>query len=146
GRLAEATADGAVLPAFAPEFWVGSGARGATPAEAVFDELRISRRARTEVQVRADIEAAGGGVERLTVEVPPGALTAGARALVRATGRTKAGLVRDLTRDVAWSSSEPDVATVSASGTLRAGRAGEATLTARVGELKATAAVKVTDP
>jgi len=145
GRLAEATADGVAFAAFAPDFWVGSGARGATPAEAVFDELRISRCVRTESQVRAAAEAAGGGVERLTVEVPPGTLTAGARALVRATGRTKAGLTRDLTRDVAWSSSEPDVAKVSPDGTLRAGRAGEVTLTARVGELKATAAVKVTD-
>src|SRR5262249_28789352 len=130
GRQVEAITDGVVIPAFATDFWVGSGTQGATPAEAVFDVLRISRRGCTESEIKAATEAVGGGVERLALEAPSGTLTAGARALVRATGRTKAGLFRDMTRDVAWSSSEPAVATMGVDGTLRAGRAGESTLTA----------------
>lgn len=146
GRLAEATAKGIVIPAFArPTFWVGSGAGGATPAEAVFDELRISRRARMEGEVRS-AAAVVGGVETLTVDVPVGSLLAGSRAVARAAGRTKAGLAQDLTRDVAWTSSAPNVAVVDVDGTLHAGRAGQATLTARLGGLSATAAVKVVDP
>lgn len=147
GRLVDATDKGVVIPAFSGKaFWVGSGAGGATPAEAVFDELRVSRRARTEGEVRAAAAAAAGGVETLTLDVPAGPLVVGGRAVARAAGKSKAGLVSDQTRAVAWASSDPAVLAVDADGTLRAAKVGQATLTARLGALTATAAVKVTDP
>jgi hypothetical protein len=146
GRLVETTTNGIVIPALSlPHFWFGSGAGGASPAEAVLDELRISRRARTENEIRATATASRG-VETLTVEMPSGPLLAGDRAVARAFGRTKAGLKQDLTRDVAWTSSDAKVATVDEIGTLRAGQAGQATLTARIGGRTATASVKVIDP
>lgn len=146
GRLVDSTEKGIVIPAFSGKtFSVGCAAGGATPAEAVFDELRISRRARTDTDIRAAAAAAGGGVETLKPDVPE-TLTVGAWAVARVTGRTKAGLALDQTRAVAWASSDPAVLTVDADGTLRAGRTGQATITARLGTLSATASVKVTDP
>ncbi len=88
----------------------------------------------------------GRGPEKLTLEIPEGPLTVGDRAVVRANGRMKAGPAQELTRDVAWTSSDPEVAAVAADGTLRAGKAGEATLTARLGSLTASGKVQVTDP
>jgi hypothetical protein len=147
GRLADSTDQGVVIAAFSGKtFWVGSAAGGATPAEAVFDELRVSRRGRTEGEVRATAAAAAGGAEARTLDVPGGPLPIGARAVARATGRSKVGPAPDLTRDVAWSSSDPAVLAVDPAGTLRAGRVGQATLTARLGALAATAVVEVTDP
>jgi hypothetical protein len=146
GRLADSTTKGVVIPALSlPSFWVGSGAGGAHPADAVLDELRISRRARSASEVRAAV-AAAHGVESLTVKVSSGTLLAGGRAVARAFGRAKSGPPQDLTRDVAWTSSDSKVAAVDRTGTLRAGRAGQATLTARLGGVTASATVKVIDP
>lgn len=85
-------------------------------------------------------------VQTLAVEVSSEPLLAGSRAVVRARAKTKAGLTRDVTRDVAWTSSDAKVAMVDDSGTLRTGRAGEATLTARLGARTAAATIKVVDP
>ncbi|MBL8799229.1 MAG: Ig-like domain-containing protein [Planctomycetia bacterium] len=147
GRLAESTDKGIVMPAFSGKhFWVGSAAGGGNPAEAVFDELRVSHRGRTEAEVRISAAAAGGGAETLALDAPAQALVVGDRAVARATARSKAGLAQDQTRAVAWTSSDPAVLTVDADGTLRARRAGRVTVTARLGALSATANVAVTDP
>src|SRR5262249_13302794 len=114
-------------------------------ADAVFDELRVSKIARSAEEIKASA-AAALGVASLAVEGVPERLLVGGRAFVRAVGKSKAGLPQDLTRDVAWASSDPKVAAVDDTGTLRAGRAGEATLTARLGGMTATATVKVSDP
>jgi hypothetical protein len=98
---------------------------------------------------RAGSEAepmAAAGVVTLALDVPAGPLAIGTRAVARATGRTKAGLALDQTRNVAWASSDPAVLAVDPDGTLRAARTGLATLTARLGALSAMATVKVTDP
>lgn len=49
-------------------------------------------------------------------------------------------------RDVAWSSADPDVATVDATGVVTAGRAGSATIRARVDGVTGTAVVHVDPP
>jgi hypothetical protein len=86
-----------------------------------------------------------GGVETLTVEAPS-ELIAGCRDVARAMGSCRASKARDVTCEVAWTSSDPAVAVVDADGTLHAGRAGKATLTARLGALTDTVSVKVSDP
>lgn len=146
GRELDATSKGVVVPALSqPTFTVGSGAGGTAPAEAVFDELRISRRARTAAEIRASADAATGSVDALKVELAPAPIPTGGRTFARALGSTNAGLTRDLTRDVSWISSDSKVATIGEHGTLRAGKPGQATVTARLGKLSATAQVKVID-
>jgi hypothetical protein len=145
GRTADATNNGIILRDLSqPSFWVGAAASGESSADAVLDELRISRRARTANEVRSTASAIGG-TTTLAVEISS-PLPLGARDFARAVGRTTAGLTQDLTRAVAWRSSDPATLTVDSEGHLHALRAGEATLTARLGTLSATVTAKVRDP
>lgn len=146
GRLADSTNKGVVIgPLSSADFALGTALDGANAADAVVDELRISKRGRGAEEVKATATAAHG-VESLAVEVPSGRLLPGGRAFVKAVGKSKAGFPQDVTRDVAWASSDAKVVAVDDTGTLRAGGAGEVTLTARLGGLTATGKVKVADP
>lgn len=146
GRLADSTDKGIVLgPLSQTDFRLGSAIDGSSAADAVFDELRISKVARNEAAVKASA-AAAIGVENLAIELSSDRLLPGGRAFTRAVAKSKAGLPKDLTREVSWISSDPKVISVDDRGTLRAGLAGDATLTARLGDLSAAATVKVTDP
>jgi hypothetical protein len=86
-----------------------------------------------------------GGVGIVTLEVPE-SLLLGGRGVARAAGRTESGPSRDLTREVAWTSSDQEVVSVDATGTLRAGRVGQVRLMARLGRLTAGRTVRVVDP
>lgn len=146
GRLADSTDKGIVIgPPSTTDFTLGTAIDGSGTADAVFDELRISKVGRSADAIKATA-AAALGAESLAVEVSSERVWVGDRTFVKAVGKSKAGLRHDLTRDVAWASSDPKVAAVDDTGTLRAGRAGDVTLTARLGGLRATATVRVTDP
>ena len=71
-------------------------------------------------------------------------LQAGASLALSATGRNADGSTIDLTSAAAWSSSAPAVATVDATGFVRAVAAGTATLTASLGSVSASTTVSVT--
>ncbi len=138
GVEAAATAEGVELTGFSTGgLWVGSRPRGEDAIEAVIDELRISRRARTAAEIRASASVVGIPSLQITA---PAAMLLGGRAVARAEG------VRELTRAVAWSSSDPAVVSADERGDLRAGKAGTAKLTARLGKLEETVTVKVVDP
>jgi hypothetical protein len=81
-----------------------------------------------------------------TIQAPASPLLPGARGVARAVFRASAGAERDVTRDVAWSSESPTVATIDTHGTIRALKAGRATITARIGKATASARVEVRDP
>jgi len=127
--------------------WLGLGRdfRIGASADATFDELRISTRARTAAEVLA-VASVRGGIRTLTAEGPTAPLLPGGRAVVRASGRNSSGRVSEATRDVAWSSGDPKVVSVDDFGTIRAIRVGQTTIAARLGSLTATVAVRVTDP
>ena len=82
-----------------------------------------------------------------SVKVTPGAVTLnpGATAQLSAELRDAAGNI--LTgRSVGWVSADTSVATVSSTGTVKAGRAGQVTITATSAGVPATAVVTVTNP
>lgn len=65
---------------------------------------------------------------------------------LRANGEYDTGIWRDLSAETAWASTSPAVATVAADGTLTAHAAGDAAITARVGEITSAAAqIRVVD-
>src|SRR5262249_12485972 len=71
GRLADSTDKGIVLgPPSQADFWLGSGQGGANAADAVFDELRVSKIARSAEEIKASA-AAALGVASLAVEGVP---------------------------------------------------------------------------
>lgn len=138
GAEVASTADAVTLTGISlPTFSIGSRPGGEDAMEGVFDELRISRRARTAAEVRASASIVS--ITEVRVDAPAEMLAGG-------WGLARALSAREVTREVAWSSSAPEVVAVEEDGTLRAGKPGSAKLTARLGKLEASATVKVTDP
>jgi serine/threonine-protein kinase len=90
---------------------------------------------------RTTIEIGTAAVQSIAVEPPQVSLTRGETASLTAQPRARSGPVA---ATVSWSSSEPDVATVSASGEVVAVGSGTATITARAGDASEIVRVTVT--
>lgn len=147
GRLADATTQGIVLGPLSTEFLsVGTAIDGAYPADAVLDELRVSKIARSAQAIRSSSLFATFAIDGLDIEIPTAELLLGARGFPRVEARANSGRRQDVTREVVWSSTDPRVVAIDAFGTLRARRAGQATITARLGPWSASAMLKVSDP
>jgi hypothetical protein len=82
----------------------------------------------------------------LLVRAPATPLLPGALGVAQAVSRAEVGAEKNLTRDVAWSSDAPAVATIDPHGTIRALKEGRATITARSGKTTASARIEVRDP
>ena len=81
----------------------------------------------------------------LTITVPPLTLAAGQSSQLAASGAYDDGTTKDVTHDVHWSSSNPAVATVDASGLVTAVAPGTATITGTLDGQSATLSVTVTN-
>jgi hypothetical protein len=82
----------------------------------------------------------------LTITGAPASLAKGLTRQLGATGALSDNTTADLTAKVQWASSNPAVATVSATGALKATGVGPATITASLDGVTASAAVTVTAP
>lgn len=147
GQLVDQNSNGAIIRRLSTQsFRLGSGMNGVESAEAVLDEVRISRRVRTPTEIRASAAAVESAVASLRLDLPPEPLLVGGRSVIRAFGRNDSETLVEMTRDVAWSSSDSSVATVDPDGNVRAEKVGRTVVTARYGSLKASANVQVADP
>ena len=81
----------------------------------------------------------------LTITVPPLTLAVGLTGQLSANGSYSDGSSRDVSADVSWSSDDPSVATVSATGLVTAVAPGTAIITGTLGAESATLLVTVTN-
>ena len=83
-----------------------------------------------------------GILDAITMDHPSGTVPVGGHIIARAKGLNK-GKGFDMTRQVAWSSSNPEIMNVDPDGVVYGLQAGEATLTLRYGKLVAEDLIKV---
>src|SRR5580693_2102752 len=88
-------------------------------------------------------ELGGVTLRSITVSPTPTTLFAGETESLTATGNYSDGSTQDLTDTASWTSSNVNVATVSATGGVTAVDHGSATITAQSGTVKGRATVKV---
>ena len=113
------------------DFIMGARAGGSQPSDATFDEFRISSRARTTNEVAESFEA-GFGLNDLRM----GAATTGIvgqRSQTRAFFRLSEDIDFDVTQQVNWTSSNPNVATISPDGEIEFRTSGTVMITATLG-------------
>jgi serine/threonine-protein kinase len=91
---------------------------------------------------RATVEVGAASVQSIAIEPTSVSLPQGERVTLRAEPRARSG--RPVSADVRWTSSAPDVATVSPSGEVEAVARGSATVTASAGGQSRTVSVSVT--
>jgi hypothetical protein len=126
------------------ELFVGS-LGGSWQARGVIDNLRISGIARAPEQIAAsyasDIRPVSLAIEPITSEP-----FESWRQSAKLQATTNIGIQEYPASQATWSTSDPSVATVNATGVIRAIKAGRATITATIGEVQGSAAIRVKAP
>jgi hypothetical protein len=144
GQRLDYAKNGVALTKFAGKVLsVGGEAGQPGGAEASFDDFRLSRRARSADEIRADYLAAQGA-KSLKLDRYAMDLAVSGRQVLRVLAADRTGASKDVTPLVRWSSSDPDIVAI-VDGELRAGKPGAATVTARFDTLTAQASVTVKD-
>lgn len=144
GHSVGTLSNGVRIPSFSgTELFIGAQPDSGQTAEATYDELRISGRARSAGEIFADYEA---GLARAALAITPSraSLNVADTAALAATASTPVGK-RDVTTQVTWTTTNSAVAVVDSEGHLRATGAGSATITAILGTLSASTTLTVTD-
>jgi hypothetical protein len=148
GKLVQTRSDAPIISAFSTtELAIGGqvNAPANIPAQAAYDEVRISSRARTPGEIAAAYES-GIATTAVTISPAPVTFDKGDRKRLTAVATTAFGGTRDVTRQVAWASSDPSVVTVGPDGWITAVAAGTATITATLDGLTETRTVTAADP
>lgn len=106
--------------------------KGVVTAVAAGDASILATDGATRVQGRTQVFVTGGPPELVSIVVTPnpGIVGVGKTAPWNALGVFRDGTSRDLTREVTWSSSRTDIATVDALGVVTGVAAGDTTITA----------------
>jgi hypothetical protein len=138
-------AGGAAVPAGAPTWSSSDASVGRVSGDGVFTAVAPGSVTVSAVIAgvtgRATIEVGTAAVRSIVLEPAQVSLTRGERVSLQAQPRGRSGAVESA---VSWSSSAPDVATVSPSGEVVAVGSGTATITARAGNVSGTVPVTVT--
>jgi hypothetical protein len=122
-------------------FFIGASAGGFQPAQAAFDEFRISSRARSAGEILADFNA-GIGYTSIAISPTNANVKRGANQQFKAIATDSTGLPRDVSSQVAWMTSDPAV-TINSHGRLYSATATTATVTAQLDSLTANTPVTV---
>ena len=109
-----------------------AGDRGLVQAVAAGETTILATDNATQVQGRATVIVAAPSVALVSIAVTPNpaSVSVGGTAQLRADGFYSDGTTKELTPNVTWSSSRPDIATVSPQGLLAGVTLGDATVTA----------------
>ncbi|WP_197171937.1 LamG-like jellyroll fold domain-containing protein [Novipirellula aureliae] len=115
---------------------------GGNNAHATFDEYRISTRARSASEIQASYQA-GLDTRTLTLGTPDVDLPIGGKQQLLVTSPDINGVEREMTNLVHWTSSNPNVVSVSASGEVLAMSTGSSTVAAKLDSVSVSATVNV---
>lgn len=123
---------------------VSSEAGAAPQVRALAKGQTTLRATYSDVSAQARLDVTDATAVSLSIEPKDLSLAVGLTRQLAATAVFSDGTSHGLTSDITWSSSNEAIAAVSASGLVRAGSPGEATLKARFGTLEATVKATVT--